>query len=215
MSTQGSVTPLIARLRADDTDDRNEAARLIWQRYFHALLALASDNLRPRIRCRESGEDVLQDMYASFCRRQRRGAYDLANRDQLWCLLVKITLRNVRNTANRHRRQMRDVGREQAGPDGDEPGVLWRISDRGPTPAEAASLNEALEQRLKSLDDSDLRSVAIKKLEGWTNREIAASIGRTERAVERRLNRIRECWRDDDPGPSEATDETQGAGCGP
>ena len=46
----GSVTRLIRRLGSDDTDDRNEAARLIWQRYFHALLALARDHLRPRIR---------------------------------------------------------------------------------------------------------------------------------------------------------------------
>jgi RNA polymerase sigma factor (sigma-70 family) len=216
---RGSVTRWITRLQSDDTGDRNEAARLIWQRYFHALLALARDNLRPQIRRRENEEDVLQDMYSSFCRRQRRGEFDLADRDQLWGLLVRITLCKVRNTANKHRCQKRDVDRERAPQSGDEPGALGLdldgIKERGPGPHEAAVLNEALEQRLDARDDSELRSLALKKLEGWTNAEIAASIGRTERSVKRRLKRIRECWRDKEPGLIEPTDEAQGEGCGP
>jgi RNA polymerase sigma factor (sigma-70 family) len=216
MSTPGSVTRLISRLRSDDTDDRDEAARQIWQRYFHSLLALARDNLRPRIRRRENEEDVLQDMYLSFCRRQRRGEFDLANRDELWGLLVRITVCKVRNTANRHRCQKRDVDREQACLGGDELGALDpgldRIEDRGPGPEEAAVLNEALERRLNALEDPGLRSLALKKLEGWTNAAIAASIGRTERSVERRLMQIRKCWRDNEPGLIDPTEETQGEG---
>ena len=85
----------------------------------------------------------------------------------------------------------------------------------GPGPSEAAVLNEALEQRLAALDDSRLRSLALQKLEGWTNAEIAISIGRTERAVERKLKLIRECWREKDPGLIKMTNESQGGGCGP
>jgi DNA-directed RNA polymerase specialized sigma24 family protein len=192
---------------------------LIWERYFHALLALARDNLRPRIRRRESEEDVLQDMYASFCLRQRRGEFDLANRDQLWGLLVRITLCKARNTANKHRRKRRDVGREQVRHAGDAPGALIldlnSIRDRGPGPSEAAALNEALEIRLSSLKKPELRSLALKKLEGWTNAEIAASIGRTERCVERRLKLVRESWRDKEPGLNKSTDVTEGEGCAP
>jgi DNA-directed RNA polymerase specialized sigma24 family protein len=215
---RGSVTKLVSWLRSENTDHRNEAARLIWERYFHALLALARDNLRPRIRRRESEEDVLQDMYASFCRRQRRGEFDLANRDQLWGLLVRITLCKVRNTANKHRSKKRDINREEAWQPGDAPGALSLdldgIRDRGPGPSEAAVLNEALEQRLSALDDSRLRSLALQKLEGWTNAEIAISIGRTERAVERKLKLIRECWRDKDPGLIKMANESQAGECG-
>lgn len=216
---QGSVTRLISRLRSDNADDRNEAARVIWHRYFHALLALARDNLHARIRCRENEEDVLQDMYASFCRRQRRGEFDLAGRDELWGLLVRITLCKVRNTANKHARKRRDIGREQAWSAGVEAGALSKelhgLQDRGPAPDEAALLNESLEQRLALLGDPDLRSLALRKLEGWTNAEIAATVGRTERSIERKLKRIRECWRDEEPGLFEPPGEPTSEGCGP
>jgi DNA-directed RNA polymerase specialized sigma24 family protein len=158
-------------------------------------------------------------MYASFCRRQRRGEFDLVNRDELWGLLVRITLCKTRNTANRHRRKRRDIAREVACQAGHEPGALSfdlaGIKARGPGPCEAAALNEALEHRLAALHDSELRSLALKKLEGWTNAEIAASIGRTERCVERKLKLIRECWRNKMPGSRQPTDEPQSEGCGP
>ena len=91
---------------------REVAARLVWGRYFQELLALARNHLSARIRSREDEEDVLQSMYKSFCLRQRRGDFDLANRDQLWNLLVQITLCKARNTANRHLQGKRDVRRE-------------------------------------------------------------------------------------------------------
>jgi DNA-directed RNA polymerase specialized sigma24 family protein len=64
----------------------------------------------------------------------------------------------------------------------------------GPTPAEAAVLNEELERRLKALGDPLLRRIALRKLEGYTNQEIAVEIDATERTVERKLERIRARW---------------------
>ena len=55
-------------------------------------------------------------------------------------------------------------------------------------------MNEALEARLLALDDPVLRLVALRKLEGSTNREIAAELDATERTVERKLERIRARW---------------------
>ncbi len=114
MGAQGSVTRLIIDLRSDEPGVREVAARLVWGRYFQELLLLARSHLSARIRCREDEEDVLQSMYKSFCIRQRRGDFDLANRDELWNLLVQITLRKARNTANRHLQGKRDVRREDA-----------------------------------------------------------------------------------------------------
>ena len=159
MGAQGSVTRLIIDLRSDEPAVREVAARLVWGRYFQELLALARSHLSARIRSREDEEDVLQSMYKSFCIRQRRGDFDLANRDELWNLLVQITIRKARNTANRHRQEKRDVRREDveavvndrrselAGT------ILDQIDSDGPTPAEAALLNEALERRFQMLND--------------------------------------------------------------
>ena len=52
-------------------------------------------------------------------------------------------------------------------------------------------LNEALERRLQSLADPELREIALWRLEGYTNGEIAGRLDCTERSVERRLSRIR------------------------
>jgi RNA polymerase sigma factor (sigma-70 family) len=198
MVHDGSVTKLIKLLRSDDPVERDLAARLIWRRYFRDLLELARSNLNKRIRRREDEEDVLQSMYKSFCLRQRQGEFDLSGRDELWKLLVTITLRKARNTAKKQGREMRDVAREQTLPEGDETrSARWELEQMdaaGPSPAEAAVLNEALERRLEALAEPGLRHIALWRLEGYTNREIANRLDCTERAVERRLERIRKLW---------------------
>ncbi len=102
MDHDGSVTRLIQLLRSHDPTVRDMAARLIWQRYFRNLLELARKNLDKRVRRRVDEEDVLQSMFQSFCARQGRGEFELAGRDELWKLLVTITLRKARNAANKH-----------------------------------------------------------------------------------------------------------------
>jgi DNA-directed RNA polymerase specialized sigma24 family protein len=204
MAAHGSVTRLIIDLRSDEPAVREVAARLVWGRYFRELLVLARNHLSARIRSREDEEDVLQSMYKSFCIRQRRGDFDLANRDELWNLLVRITLRKAHNAATRHLQGKRDVRREDAEaaePSGEGPPgtILDRIDSDGPTPAEAALLNEALEHRFRSLNDPALRQIALWKLEGYTNAEIAARLDCTLRTVERKVERIRAYWGNDEP----------------
>src|SRR3954452_4096551 len=113
MEPPGSVTVMIARLRSNDPQEREAAARLIWRRYFPALLDLARGHLDRRVRRREDEEDVLQSVFGSFCRRQGRGDFELEGRDALWALLVTITLRKARNASNRHRCASRDYQRER------------------------------------------------------------------------------------------------------
>jgi DNA-directed RNA polymerase specialized sigma24 family protein len=64
-----------------------------------------------------------------------------------------------------------------------------------PTPSEAVVLTEELEKRLAVLPE-DLRRIALWKLEGFTNEEIAGAdkLNCSERTVERKLNLIRQKW---------------------
>ena len=147
----------------------------------------------------EDEEDVVQSMGRSFFNRVRRGDFDLGDRDALWALLVTVTLNKVRNAADHHFAAKRDVRRQQPIPssDGtrsDAPREAPVLESDGPTPAEAAALNEALERRLQDLPEPDLRQVALMKLEGYTNREIAEALRCGERSVERKLNLIRKRW---------------------
>jgi RNA polymerase sigma factor (sigma-70 family) len=198
MAENGAVTRQIQLLRSEDAAQRDLATRLIWQRYLQDLLELARNNLNRRIRRREDEEDVVLSMYKSFCLRQQRGEFDLAGRDALWKLLVTITLRKARNEAKKHMRDKRDVAREAtiADSDGaDSPDwALEQLNAATPSPAEAALLNEALERRLEVLADPELRQIALWRLEGYTNREIADRLDCTERSIERRMERIRHKW---------------------
>jgi RNA polymerase sigma factor (sigma-70 family) len=204
MGSGASVTQLIQLLRSEDEVERDLATRLIWRRYFHDLLELARNHLDRRICRRADEEDVLQSMYKSFCLGQQQGEFDLAGRDELWKLLVTITLRKARNTARVHRRDKRAIARERTIADEGQAGsagwLLKQLDAASPSPAEAAVLNEALERRLEALGDSDLRQIALGRLEGYTNREVADRLDCTERSVERRLERIRSKWRSYDEG---------------
>jgi len=206
MDPHGSVTKLTHDLRSDDPVVRDAAARLIWDRYFRELLTLARKNLDTRIRLRTDEEDAAQSMFKSFCLRQQRGEFDLAGRDELWRLLVTITINKARNAAKAQRRDKRDVVREQALSGSDETGsafwVLEQLEAADPSPAVAAELNEALEHRLHALADPDLRQIALLRLEGYTNIEIAGRLDCVERSVERKLARIRKLWTSYDDGGS-------------
>jgi RNA polymerase sigma-70 factor, ECF subfamily len=184
---------------------RDAAAQAIWDRFTADLLALCGRSLSQRIRVKADPEEVVQSAYQSFFKRQARGQFDLKDRHELWNLLVTITLRKARNLANHYTAALRDIAREQ--PQGEEesdeggtlPAPMWMLTrmDRSePTPAEAALFNEEFELRLVSLPEG-LRQIALWKLEGYTNQEIAAQIGRTERTVENELSRIRRRWTPD------------------
>jgi RNA polymerase sigma factor (sigma-70 family) len=195
----GSVTQLIAHLQSEDPSLGDEAARRIWERYLPRLLTLARRHLDRRIRVLQDEEDVVQSMGRSFLNRVRRGDFDLGDCDALWAVLVTVTLNKVRNAADHHLAAKRDVRRKQPIPssDGsrsDAPSEAPDLESDGPTPAEAASVNEALERRLQDLPEPDLRQVALMKLEGYTNREIAEALRCGERSVERKLNLIRKRW---------------------
>jgi hypothetical protein len=200
MSSPGSMTRWADELRSADPRVRDEAARRIWERYSTRLVELVRRHLDDRIRRREDEDDVLQSMYQSFCVSRRRADEPLRSRDDLWRLLVHITLCKVANTAKRHRAARRDVRREQqvagtgqSGAGGGDPLPDWLLElmdSSEPTPADALALQEELQGWLAPLPE-DLRRVALWKLEGYTNREIGDRIQRTERLVELKLQIIR------------------------
>jgi DNA-directed RNA polymerase specialized sigma24 family protein len=68
---------------------------------------------------------------------------------------------------------------------------LW---GREPTPEFAAQVAEEYQLLLAQLSDPELEAVAVWKMEGYTNEEIAAKLDCTLRTVERKLRIIRGLW---------------------
>jgi hypothetical protein len=165
------------------------------------LLDLACQNLDRRLRRRVGADEVVQCTFKSFFLRQQRGRYDLADRNDLLRLLVRMTLNKTRGMAAREARRRRDYRREQAATAGhadekeEDSWLLAHAAQRAPTPDEAAALAEEAEQRLAQLPD-DLRAIAQYRLQGYMNEEIAAlpEMRCSVRTVERKLRLIREAW---------------------
>jgi RNA polymerase sigma factor (sigma-70 family) len=71
---------------------------------------------------------------------------------------------------------------------------LDEIVGREPTPEFAAEVADELQSRLAGLQKADLVAIALRKLDGYTNEEIAAQLGCARSTVERRLRLIRMQW---------------------
>jgi RNA polymerase sigma factor (sigma-70 family) len=190
MTSDGSISGWLRQLQANDPD----AARHLWDRYFQRLAALARRRLGDSPRAAASEEDVALSAFASFCRGVEHGRFPhLDDRDNLWRLLVVITLRK----SNRHLRSRRQQKRGGDLPAAPEPLDLDQLVSREPTPELAAEVAEACRHLLDRLNDPDLEALALWKMEGYTNDEIAAWLRCAPRTVERKLRLIRGLWEED------------------
>ena len=204
MPSPGSMTRCADDLNSTDPKVRDAAALRIWEHYASRLVVLVRRNLDARIRRRSGESDVLQSMYRCFCAGRLQGKSPLKSRDELWRLLVRITMCKVRNTAKYHMAACRDYRREVGEPGSISASLIEPMNPSGPTPEEAAILEEEMLEWLTRLSEEQ-RQLALWKLDGYTNKEIGGMISRTERAVELKLRQIREKleWRFENLEPAE------------
>jgi DNA-directed RNA polymerase specialized sigma24 family protein len=190
MSSEGSVTHWLIMLRDGD----RAAAQKLWEVYFGRLVGLARTKLRTAPRRVADEEDVALSAFDSFCRRAERGQFpQLADRDELWHLLVVLTVRKAASLVRHEGRKSRGEGRVRTLADlaGWEFGSVLGPE---PTPELAAQVADEFQRLLGCLDNDTLRSVALWKMEGDTNAEIAAKLGCIPQTVERKLRAIRRLW---------------------
>jgi DNA-directed RNA polymerase specialized sigma24 family protein len=198
MSAPGSITVWIEQLKAGDSD----AAERLWEGYFRRLVGLARQKLRGMPRAAADEEDVALSAFDTFCRGAEQGRFPrLADRDDLWQLLVVLTARKAYHQIRDERRLKRGGGAAQhaSALPGEE--GLAEVIGREPTPQFAAQVAEECRVLLDGLADAELREVALAKMEGCSNAEIAAQLGVVERTVVRRLALIRKLWGPGDEEP--------------
>src|SRR5262245_685987 len=104
MADEGSITRWIAQLKTGDAD----AAQALWEKYFRRMVELAQQRLRHAPRRAADEEDVALSAFNSFCTRASAGLFPrLADRDNLWPLLVAITANKCVDLVRRENRQKR------------------------------------------------------------------------------------------------------------
>ena len=191
MSSVGSVTHWMELVAGGDSplaEDR------LFERFFERLVQLARTRLKDCPRAGEDEEDVALCALDSFFRRAKRGEFtDIQDRSDLWTLLATITNRKAINQFHKQTAAKRRLTSL------DEPwkeyhyGVDQQVA-KEPPPDVLLQMIEECHKRLEQLHDPVLRKVAIRRLEGYSNGEIARELEVSDRTVRRKIDRIRLEW---------------------
>jgi RNA polymerase sigma factor (sigma-70 family) len=186
VNTDISFPALLARCREGEED----ANRILFEKVAHRLIGLARQHLRGQVRRKVDPEDVVQSVFKSFFGDLRDGDFDLKTWDNLWSLLVVITLRKCGRKVKHFLGPWRDVRREATNaPSADESMASCIALAHDPTPAEAVVLSEIVEQTLRPLKERE-RKVFEMHLQGHAIEEICAQVQRSEYTVRDVLKRI-------------------------
>lgn len=156
---------------------QEEAAAVLFDRYYQRLRAMAVREKGWDLREVDTASDIVQSALRNFFRRIRSDQKPLeASGDEgLWPYLVTLTLNKIRNRVQywqRHRRRAQVVSLESAS----DP------IEHAPDAEAIASTSETIDNLLGAFP---ARRQAILKLllQGYTSREIALTLGTTERTV--------------------------------
>jgi len=194
--TDHSVTRWIADLKAGDPD----AAEQLASRYFDRLVQLARKHLGNAPRRVADEEDIAISVFHRLCAGADQGRFPkLEDREDLWAVLLTVTKGKVTD-------QIRHLTRRKRG-GGDVRGhsVLGYKANGEPvdfsecvndelTPEFLTQLDEEHQRLLDMLRDDNHRNIAVWRMEGYSNDEIAERLQISVKSVERKLRHIREKW---------------------
>jgi RNA polymerase sigma factor (sigma-70 family) len=175
-----------------------EAIRALWNRYHPHLLRFARGKLPPNRRRVADEEDVVSLAFKSFFFAARAGRFpELKDSDGLWKLLLKMTARKAVDLKRHEGRKKRRVLGESVlikTRDESSSDAMSRIAGSEPAPDFGALVTDECRRLLDQLGDRELENLALAKLEGLGNEEIAKRLGYSLRTVERQLQLIRKKW---------------------
>lgn len=181
-------TDLVARWRAGDQN----AARVLYQRYVDRLSGIVTAQLSDRLRARTDADDVLQSACRSFFRRVRDGQFQFDEDDDVWKLLVTISLNKLRSQVRKHSAAKRNAAQEVARRDNSMPDDfhLEKLAET-PSPVEAFIFAEMIERVSCRLDSRHAMLLEL-RMEGYSQQEIADELQTSDRSIRRMLDNIRE-----------------------
>ncbi|MFO0902316.1 MAG: ECF-type sigma factor [Pirellulales bacterium] len=205
MSVTESVTLWINQLRDGDS----LAAQRLWETYFQRMVELARRKLTGASPAAGDEEDVALSAFKSFCLGAREGRFpQVLDRDNLWPLLMAITLHksvDLIREANRLKRG----GVPRQGADSGDAGPARRLAEslsevlsREPTPEFAAELADHLQRlvgRLDATGDASLSQIALLRMQGYSPAEIGQRLDCSARSIQRKLVVIARIWQKDEP----------------
>jgi RNA polymerase sigma factor (sigma-70 family) len=176
---------LIERCRRGDQD----ASRELFDSYVERLLPLARSRISQRLASRVDPEDVIQSVFRTFFTRLKDDQFSIHDQDDLFRLLVRITVHKSLRQVAHHKAAKRDPNQEVP-QSADSQEHLLQLLASEPTPDEAVLFLDHLEKFLSVLPQDDRRILEL-KMQGYSTEEIAKQIHSYDRKVRRVLERIR------------------------
>ncbi len=198
-SEHKSISQQLDGIKQDD----EEAIAALWDRCYPALARFAEKRLEAiRVQQRTfNGEDVAASAMLSFLRAFQRDRFPLLDsEDGLFRLLRRITIRKVIDRKRKNQTLKAGSGAVRGesafgskADTGIAPGIDG-VPGESPSPEWIAIMEEECQKLFALLHDDVLQTVASLRLEGYSNAEIATTLGCAVATVERRLKEIRACW---------------------
>ncbi len=184
---QPDVTSILDQIQQGDSLAETE----LHKKFVGRLVRLASKRINSRFRAKVEPEEVVQSVFATFFRRNREGEFEFDDWNELWSLLVRITICKCVNKIERFTAAKRNVELEynyQAKPNSNSSTPPFFTE---PTAEEVAIFNETLDQLLDHLPEPQQTIVGL-RLQGLSNLEISQRVQRSERTVYRFLEQIKD-----------------------
>lgn len=164
------------------------AARELFDRYCEKLMRLARRRIGLRMAARVDPEDVIQSAFRTFFVHVKNDDFTFDGVDDLFKLLVRLTVNKTLRQIAHHRAAKRNPNKEASqGPDDRD--ILANLAAHEPTPDVEVAVLDELERFLSQLPEFDRRVLEM-KLKGCSNSEIAETLGSYDRKIRRVLERI-------------------------
>lgn len=187
----------ISRALADFGEMEEEAAQILWERFFERLCGYANQKVYKRHRRFFDGEDIAGSAMFALLDGLKKGKFEqVNNRDKLWQLLTTISARKTINRGQFHDRKKRGGGKVRGHSAFRDASYLSEYIGRVDDPAKFVELEMTCQELLKALPDDQYRQITLMRLAGLTNQEISKEIGCSTRTIDRKLQAIRLVWND-------------------
>jgi RNA polymerase sigma-70 factor (ECF subfamily) len=164
------------------------AARQLFDRYCEKLMRLARRRIGQRMIARVDPEDVIQSAFRTFFIHVKNDDFTFDGVDDLFKLLVRLTVNKALRQIAHHRAAKRNPERE-AVPAGDDGDILANLAADEPSPEVEVAVVDELERFLSRLPEFDRRALEM-KLRGCSTAEIAETLGSYDRKIRRVLERV-------------------------
>ena len=184
MPDEITVTKWIAALRQGD----EASAKKLWNHYFQRLMNFARSRMGAITTAVYDEEDAAISTFRVLCENLKAGKYpDIADGDEFWRLMLTVAARKISRRLEYESAAKRNGGSSQ----------LERIDLSLAITKDSSQVAVEYEELLSKLNDPNLERVAVLKLDGYTNEEIATAIKPTRRTAQRMLDLIRDLWREE------------------